>query len=76
VDYVFEPHFDVFFLKNKEFAAAGRSHYCRFPHKAVITDAHDVAPADGAPAVAQEWGALACPSAPTSTSKRWALVTI
>jgi hypothetical protein len=33
------------------------------------------APAGGAPAAAPEGGALAGPSAPTSTSTRWALVT-
>jgi hypothetical protein len=33
------------------------------------------APAGGAAAAAPEGGALACPSAPTSTSTRWALVT-
>jgi hypothetical protein len=34
-----------------------------------------LAPAGGAAAAAPEGGALACPSAPTSTSARWALVT-
>jgi hypothetical protein len=33
------------------------------------------APAGGAAAAAPERGALACPSAPTSYSTRWALVT-
>jgi hypothetical protein len=33
-------------------------------------------PAGGAAAAALEWGALARPSAPTSTSTRWALVTM
>jgi hypothetical protein len=34
------------------------------------------APAGGATAAAPEGGAFACPSAPTSTSTRWALVTL
>jgi hypothetical protein len=34
------------------------------------------APAGGAAAAAPERGALACPSAPTSTSTRWAPVTM
>ena len=36
---------------------------------------HRKAPAGGAAAAAPEGGALAGPSAPTSTSTRWALVT-
>jgi hypothetical protein len=35
----------------------------------------ETAPAGGVAAAAPEGDALACPSAPTSTSTRWALVT-
>jgi hypothetical protein len=50
-------------------AMSGDRHYGKY-------STADRAPAGGAAAAAPEWGVLAGPSAPTSTSMRWALATL
>jgi hypothetical protein len=45
-----------------------------FMHLNGINEELIVAPAGGAAAAAPEGGLLGCPSAPTSTSTRWALI--